>query len=198
VTDDHVTVTGAAERSVAPGAATWRAETVEADDDPRAAFERCSSRLNALLERLDGVGDVATEAVVVQPRWDERGAARGAEAIGAVRVRASAARAGEVAQAAMAAGADRLHGPRFEYDDADEVRNELLGEAVADARAKAERLAAAAGRKLGAVRAIDESGPERSPRSLRMAAETVVEAPDVRPRELTVTAQVIVTFALTD
>jgi len=198
VTDDHVTVTGTAERSVAPGAATWRAEAVEADDDPRAAFERCSSRLNALLERLDGVGEVATEAVVVQPRWDERGAARGAEAIGAVRVRASAARAGEVAQAAMAAGADRLHGPRFEYDDADEVRNDLLGEAVADARAKAERLAAAAGRELGAVRAIDESGPERSPRSFRMAAETVVEAPDVRPRELTVTAQVTVTFALAD
>jgi uncharacterized protein len=198
VTDDHVTVTGAAERAVAPGAATWRAETVEADDDPRAAFERCSSRLNALVERLDGVGDVATEAVVVQPRWDERGAARGAEAIGAVRVRASATRAGEVAQAAMAAGADRLHGPRFEYDDADEVRRELLGEAVADARGKAERLAAAAGRRLGAVRAIEESGPERSTPYRALAAAEVVEAPDVRPRELTVTARVTVTFALAD
>jgi len=117
VTDDRVTVTGTAERAVAPGAATWRAEAVEADPDPRAAFERCSSRLNALVERLDGLGEVATEAVVVQPRWEERGPA-GAEAIGAVRVRAAAARAGEVAQAAMAAGADRLHGPRFEYDDA--------------------------------------------------------------------------------
>jgi uncharacterized protein len=198
VTDDHVTVTGTAERSVAPGAATWRAEAVEADDDPRAAFERCSSRLNALLERLDGVGEVATEAVVVQPRWDERGAARGAEAIGAVRVRASAARAGEVAQAAMAAGADRLHGPRFEYDDADEVRRELLAEAVADARGKAERLAAAAGRKLGAVRRIEESGPERWTGDRALAAATIVDTPDVRPRELTVTARVSVTFALTD
>ena len=197
MTDEYVKVTGAAERAVAPGAATWRAETVEADDDPRAAFERCSSRLNALVERLDGVGEVATEAVVVQPRWDERGAARGAEAIGAVRVRASAARAGDVAQAAMAAGADRLHGPRFEYDDADGVQRELLGEAVADARGKAERLAAAAGRRLGPVRAIDESGPERTPGELRAAA-AVVEAPDVRPRELTVTARVTVTFALAD
>jgi uncharacterized protein len=193
VTDDHVLVTGTAERAVAPGAATWRAEAVEADDDPRAAFERCSSRLNALVERLDGLGEVATEAVVVQPRWEERGPA-GAEAIGAVRVRASAARAGDVAQAAMAAGADRLHGPRFEYDDAEGVRRELLGEAVADARAKAERLAAAGGRKLGPVRAIEESGPERMPVSVAMAADT----PDVRPRELTVTASVTVTFALTD
>jgi hypothetical protein len=194
VTDDHVTVTGTAERAVAPGAATWRAEAVEADDDPRAAFERCSSRLNALVERLDALGEVATEAVVVQPRWEERGQA-GAEAIGAVRIRAAAARAGDVAQAAMAAGADRLHGPRFEYDDAEGVRRELLGEAVADARAKAERLAAAGGRRLGPVRQIQEAGPERVPGPQRVMA---AEAPDVRPSELTVTATVTVVFALTD
>ncbi len=194
MTDDRVTVTGTAERAVAPGAATWRAEAVEADDDPRAAFERCSSRLNALVERLDGLGEVATEAVVVQPRWQEGGPA-GAEAIGAVRVRAAATRAGDVAQAAMAAGADRLHGPRFEYDDADGVRRELLAEAVADARGKAERLAAAAGRRLGAVRQMQESGPERVPGPQRVMA---TEAPDVRPSEMTVTAAVTVTFALTD
>jgi len=194
VTDDHVTVTGTAQRAVAPGAATWRAEAVEADDDPRAAFERCSSRLNALAARLDGLGEVATEAVVVQPRWEEGGQA-GAEAIGAVRVRAAAGRAGDVAQAAMAAGADRLHGPRFEYDDAEGVRGELLGEAVADARRKAERLAAAGGRRLGRVRRIEESGPERAPGPQRVMA---AEAPDVRPRELTVTASVTVVFALED
>jgi uncharacterized protein YggE len=194
VTDDHVTVTGTAQRAVAPGAATWRAEAVEADDDPRLAFERCSERLNALVGRLRGVGEVATEAVVVQPRWDE-GGERGAEAIGAVRVRAAAERAGEVAQAAMAAGADRLHGPHFEYDEADGARGELLAEAVADARGKAERLAAAAGRSLGAVRVIEEAGPER-----RMAAAAMREAagPDVVPREQTVTAAVTVTFALVD
>ncbi len=196
MTDDHVTVTGTAQRAVAPGAATWRAEAVEADDDPRAAFERCSSRLNALVERLDGLGEVATEAVVVQPRWEEGGPA-GAEAIGAVRVRAAAGRAGDVAQAAMAAGADRLHGPRFEYDDAEGVRRELLAEAVADARGKAERLAAAGGRRLGPVRQIAEAGPERSPGPQRMMA-AAAEAPDVRPRELTVTAAVTVMFALTD
>jgi uncharacterized protein YggE len=194
VTDDHVTVTGTAQRAVTPGAATWRAEAVEADDDPRAAFERASTRLNALVGRLEGLGEVATEAVVVQPRWEERGPA-GAEAIGAVRIRASAERAGDVAQAAMVAGADRLHGPRFEYDDAEGVRRELLGEAVADARAKAERLAAAGGRKLGPVRQIEEAGPERTPGPVRAMA---AEAPDVRPRELTVTATVTVTFALTD
>ena len=191
-----VTVTGSAQRAVAPGAATWRAEAVESDDDPRTAFERCSSRLNALVERLSGVGDVATEAVVVQPRF-EAGAATGAEAVGAVRVRSPAARAADVAQAAMAGGADRLHGPQFEYERASEIRGELLGEAVADARAKAERLAAAAGRRLGRVDQIEETGPERVPGLQRAMAETS-EPPDVRPRELTVTATVRVVFAFDD
>jgi uncharacterized protein len=191
-----VTVTGSAQRAVAPGAATWRAEAVESDEEPRTAFERCSARLNALVERLAAVGEVATEAVVVQPRF-EQGSTAGAEAIGAVRVRSPAERAADVAQAAMAGGADRLHGPRFEYDAASEVRGELLGEAVADARRKAERLAAAAGRRLGAVQAIEETGPERIP-SPERAMAVVAEPPDVRPRELTVTAAVRVVFAFDD
>jgi uncharacterized protein len=194
VTDDHVTVTGSASRALAPGAATWRAEAVEADDDPRAAFERCSARLNALVERLAAVGDVATEAVVVQPRFEDRGPA-GAEAIGAVRVRSSAARAGEVAQAAMATGANRLHGPWFEYEGADDAQRGLLVGAVADARAKAERLADAAGRALGPVRAVEEKVDDRHVvEAMRVAGG----APDVRPREQIVTATVRVVFALQD
>jgi uncharacterized protein len=193
VTGDHVTVTGSASRALAPGAATWRAEAVEADDDPRAAFERCSGRLNALVERLAGVGEVESEAVVVQPRFEERGPA-GAEAIGAVRVRSSAGRAGEVAQAAMAAGANRLHGPWFEYEGAEEAQVGLLADAVADARRKAERLAEAAGRRLGPVRAVVEQADDRH----AVTAFVAADAPDVRPREQAVTATVRVVFALED
>ena len=83
MTDDHVTVTGTAQRAVAPGAATWRAEAVESDGDPRRAFERCSARLNTLVERLDGLGEVATEAVVTE--------AVAAEGVAAERVEAEAA-----------------------------------------------------------------------------------------------------------
>jgi uncharacterized protein len=193
VTGDHVAVTGSARRALAPGAATWRAETVETDDDPRAAFERCSGRLNALVERLAAVGEVASEAVVVEPRFEERGPA-GTEAIGAVRVRTSAARAGEVAQAAMAAGANRLHGPWFEYEGAEAAQVSLLGDAVADARRKGERLAAAAERRLGPVLAVEEQSDERH----AVAAFATSAAPDVRPREQLVTAVVRVVFALQD
>ena len=117
--------------------------------------------------------------------------------IGAVRVHSPATRAADVAQAAMAAGADRLQGPQFEYERASEVRGELLGEAVADARGKAERLAAAAGWRLGRVDRIEETGPEGVP-GLERAMAATAEPPDVRPRELTVTATVRVVFAFDD
>jgi len=67
---------------------------------------------------------------------------------------------------------------------------------VADARAKAERLAAAAGRRLGRVDEVEETGPERVPGLRAMAATG--EPPDIRPRELTVTATVRVVFAFDD
>ena len=195
VTDDRVTVRGLASRSVAPDTATWRAEVVETDDDPRAAFDRCTSRLNALVERLAAVGDVSTDSVRVEPRWEENGPG-GTQAIGAVQVRCPAAMAGEVAPAAMSAHADRLRGPGFEYDDAVDVGEELLAEAVADARRKADRLAAAAGRRLGAVRAIEERGGDPFDEFEDAVGKMSAGAPEVRPREQLVTASVRVAFEL--
>ena len=42
---DHVKVCGSASRSLAPDGVLWRADAVERDEDPRAAFERCAERL---------------------------------------------------------------------------------------------------------------------------------------------------------
>jgi uncharacterized protein YggE len=197
VTDDRVTVSGLASRSVVPDTVTWRVEVMEADDDPSAAFERCTSRLNALVERLAAVGDVSTDSVRVEPRWREDGPA-GTQAVGAVRVRCPAEGAGEVAPAAMASGADRLRGPQFEYGDAREIGEDLRAEAVDDARRKAARLADAAGRRLGAVRAIEDRGGDRLPYDEFEdgVVEMSARGPDVRPRELLVTASVRVAFEL--
>jgi uncharacterized protein YggE len=95
----------------------------------------------------------------------------------------------------MATGANRLHGPWFEYEGADDAQRGLLVGAVADARAKAERLADAAGRALGPVRAVEEQVDDRHVvEAMRVAGG----APDVRPREQIVTATVRVVFALQD
>jgi hypothetical protein len=195
VSEDHVRVTGRARRAVAPDSVTWRVEAIEVDEDARAAFERCAERLNAISAQLAAVGDVTTSAVAVQPDWDEEGGRHPTRkrAVGAVRVQAAIGRAGDAAQAAMQAGADSLDGPQFVYEGAQAARDELLDAALADARAKAERLAAAAGRRLGRVRAIDAAEAREVYEMARFAG-----GPEVIPREEDVTAGVTVDFALED
>jgi uncharacterized protein YggE len=194
VSDDRIRVTGSAGRAIEPDSVTWRVEAIEFDDDARAAFERCSARLNRLSEQLAAVGDVTTSAVAVQPDWEEGGRHPVRKrAVGAVRVQSAIARAGDAAQAAMEAGADSLDGPRFVYDAAPAARAELLDAALADARAKAERLAAAAGRRLGRVRTIDAQPDDR-----HIVEASFSSGPDVIARDQNVTATVVAEFALED
>ena len=82
--------------------------------------------------------------------------------------------------------------------DASQVREELLAVAVSTARRKAERLAQAAERSLGAIVTVDErmsggwededGGMER----LRMASTSV----ELQPGDVTLAVTVRVTFAL--
>jgi uncharacterized protein YggE len=113
-----------------------------------------------------------------------------------VRVRAAVDRAGDLAQAAMAAGADRLRGPQFAYDGAAAAREELLGEAMADARARAERLAAAAERRLGRVISVDAESDHRE--FGMVAAFESSSSPEVVGRDRDASAEVTVVFALED
>jgi uncharacterized protein YggE len=193
VSEDHIRLTGTARRSLAPTAVTWRADAVEHDEDPRAAFDRCTARLNELSERLAAVGEVSTSAVTVQPDWEQSHQPTRTQAVAGVRVRADVDRAGEAAEGAMAAGADRLDGPRYVYDDAEAAREQLLDDAMADARRKAERLAAAAGRRLGRVQSVETESDDR-----HIVELSASSGPDVIAREQTVTAAVTVVFALED
>jgi uncharacterized protein YggE len=195
---DHVKVTGSARRTLAPDGVRWSAEALERDEDPRAAFERCATRLNELSSQLSAIGEVSTSAVTVQPEWGGDGAPHPTrvQAVAGVRVRAAVDRAGEVAQAAMAAGADRLSGPQFVYDGVLAAREELLDEAMADARRRAARLAAAAERRLGRVISVEAESDDRHVGE--MAHFVSGGGPEVIPREQTVTATVTVVFALED
>jgi uncharacterized protein YggE len=192
---DHVKVCGSASRSLAPDGVLWRADAVERDEDPRAAFERCAERLNELTARLREVGDVATSVVSVGPDWEESGPQPDRSiAAGGVSVRAAVDRAGDVAAAAMAAGADRLRGPQFVYDGVAAAREELLGEAMADARVRAERIAAAAERRLGRVLSVDaESGYREFGHAVAFESGG---SPEIVGRDRDVSAEVTVVFAL--
>lgn len=53
-------------------------------------------------------------------------------------------------------GANNVYGPNFGFDDTSAIKKTLYGEAIQDAKTKAEIIAKAAGRKLGKVVVVNE------------------------------------------
>jgi uncharacterized protein len=200
--DDRVVVFGTVSRSVAPDVATLGVSLKEADADPGAAFERCVPRLNEVVARLSalvgGEGQVTTGYVGVHRDYDvEEDRPRLLHAAsGEVTVECPPALAAQVMSQSAALRADEFS-LRYAVRDPSRVREELLAEAVSTARRKAERLARAAERSLGAVVAVEERSSDSWPgddgRIQLMSAPADVE---LQPPDLAVTVSVLVTFAL--
>lgn len=199
--EDRLRVTGEARREVAADRAVWTLLVTEDGDSAAETFARCGARLDALTAALRSAfaeGDVRTGALGVRPQHDDHG--RPTERVdvwGQVLLDVALADAGRAAGAAMSAGADRLHGPVLEVRDTAPIEEELLGEAVAAARRKAERLAAAAERELGRALTVAEGGDDVPvPRVRSGGVSAFAEGPALEPADTVVEASVVVTFAL--
>lgn len=107
---------------------------------------------------------------------------------------------GEVLAAVTNAGANSVHGIQFMAEDTAALEERARAAAMADARARAEALAELAGVELGEVLTISMSSGGSHPRPMagRFSVEAVDVAPvpGVSPGQLSVNAQVHVTFAI--
>jgi uncharacterized protein YggE len=110
------------------------------------------------------------------------------------------AKAGDISDAAVQAGATSIEGIRFDLKDHAGAEQESLRLAVADARARAGAIAAGAGRTLDRIVRIEESRnagyePKVMP---MMAARAVAEAAPtpVEPGFIEVHARVVLTVAM--
>jgi uncharacterized protein YggE len=158
---DKVSVTGQGRVAVRPDIMLVRAGVEVRRSAPQPTYQATSAagrRLVAIL-REAGVAkkDIRTTDLSVQPEYVEGGstisAYRGTESVSAT-VR-NLDRDDEILAKIMAAGDDvRLHGISFDKDDWSEEMAKAETAAVRDARAKAERYAAAVGRTLGRVLSI--------------------------------------------
>jgi uncharacterized protein YggE len=206
----RVVVHGTAQRSVAPDVATLGLRILEVDEDQRAAFASCRSRVGTIVPQLqallDGDDRVTTGNLSVKRHYDEF-AERGQrerlyEASCPIVVECRPDVAAQTISEAIAAGVDRLSGPRFSVRDRLPVIEELLGEAIGAARRKAERVADAASRSLGGVVAVEEAPDERWDDSGSFEEEIVELASasaagfDLQPAQVTLSASVRVTFSL--
>ena len=101
-------------------------------------------------------------------------------------------KAGAIVDAAVAAGANQVDGPNLTIADQRAQYDQALKAAVADARAKAQVLAAASGLQVGAVASVAENGGS-APVPLALSAGDAASTP-IQAGTQQVTASVTVVF----
>lgn len=155
----EIVVAGVGTVSYFPDRATVMVEVrTEAATPPAAATDNAErmERVLAALRRQGHASDrITTTGYAVQPLMRYEAGTQsvaGYMAVNAVTVRLDdVGRVGATLDTALAAGATRVRGVRFESTDREQLRRQALERAVAAARQDAEALARAAGGALGAL-----------------------------------------------
>ena len=148
--------------------------------------------INAL--RQAGARELATQYVSVYPVSGETGKIEGYAASNSVSAVSDVDDAAALIDAAVEAGANQVSGPVMSSKNAEQLYRQALAKAVDEARARAEVLATAADRSLGAIHAIVEGG-DSAPIPYAARDTTEASVPIVPGRQDT-TATVSVTFFL--
>ncbi|MDF1709544.1 MAG: SIMPL domain-containing protein [Paracoccaceae bacterium] len=203
----QISVSGTGRVDLAPDMATVRIGVTHQDEDAAAALQQTSDAVAAMLARLTELGiaprDVQTAGLSLNPVWRDRPEQQGqpmpwgfeASNVVSLRLRDIAA-LGEVLDALVADGANRLDGVSFGLQDPEASMDEARRLAVADARRKATLFAEAAGVALGQVIDLTETGTATPrPQMMEMAAMRADSVP-VAAGEVGITASVQMTFAL--
>ncbi|UCG52430.1 MAG: SIMPL domain-containing protein [Candidatus Latescibacterota bacterium] len=157
--DGEIVVTGSGTAIAKPDFITVNATISALKKKPSEASRIVEVRYQAVIEGLELIGikkgDIETVELRVSPEWkrDERGREgkfRGYRATHGIRVRfRETERARVVVDALARAGVGQVRGPRYHTANADSVYRAALAEAVREARANAETIAAADGQVLG-------------------------------------------------
>ncbi len=194
---DTVTVTGEGIVTAVPDRAQVSAGVESRAATARGALQANATAMEKVLDalRARGAEDVTTQTVSLSTAFDEQGRPNGFVASNVASAETSLAGAGALIDAAVAAGANQVYGPSLSRSDADELYRAALAKAVDDARQRAAILAKAAGRELGGVTAMVESGASDSPVFAKAEAARDATTPIVSGSQETA-AMVSVTYEL--
>jgi len=161
----------------------------DAQQKNAAAATAVRGRLKALRLPDDAIKTVSYSLSEEYEFTNSKRVSRGFRAINQIEIRVDEiARIGEVVDASVQAGAATVSNIRFDVKERAAAERQALKDAVADARARAEAMAAGAGVTLGPIIMIDENGgrpigpPPMPMASARMAmaqADTPVSAGEI-------------------
>jgi uncharacterized protein YggE len=195
-----ITVSGSGSVETVPDRAEFSFGVQSRGRTAREALNANATEMRRVIDALKDAGvaaaDIQTTQVSLSPVMSPEGETitgyMAANTVSA-RIRDFAA-SGRVIDAAVGAGANQVYGPSLTRSDRTELYRQALRSAYADARAKAQALAAASGQSVGRTLVIQESvagGP--IPLMARDAAEA--QTP-VEPGTQAIEAIVTVTFAI--
>ena len=199
VTKGDATVRRAPDVAYVMAAAESRAKS------PRDAQRANAELMTAVQKRLADLGiprdALRTLGVGLEQEFDNangRRIPRDFVARNAVEIRVDeVSRTGEIADAAVNAGATSIAGIRFDLKDRAAAEREALRLAVVDARARAEAAAAGAGRTLDRILRIEEGGGVRPLRQVTTMARVQMEpTTPVEAGPIEITSEVTLTVAI--
>lgn len=192
-----------------PDLATIQAGVVTEAPSAAAAMQANAERMRGVLAALRGAGvaerDIRTSNIALNPQYrhvqNRAPMITGYQATNQVTVRfRDVAKAGPILDALVGAGANSIEGPNLSVEKPEPALDEARTSAVAQARARAELYAKAAGLRVDRILAISESGSMAPPMPMnfRMAnAEAAVQADTaIVPGEQRLTVNVTVRFVL--
>jgi len=194
-----ITVVGTASVSSVPDRAELSFGVESQGQTAKAALAANAAEMRKVIAAVKAAGgtNVRTQSVSLSPRYGEANEVQAFVAANSVAATiGEVAKAGALIDAAVGAGANQVYGPSLSSGDQTERYREALKAAVANARANAQVLAAAANLSLGRVTAIVEAGG--GPQPLPYAAEKAMalDSTPIEPGTQQTTANVTVTFSV--
>lgn len=169
---DTVTVMGTGVVLAVPDRAELAAGVETRAATARAALAANAAAMRKVLDALRAKGgkNVTTQTVSLSTAFDQNGQPNGFVATNVASAETTLDGAGALIDAAVDAGANSVSGPSLSRSDAEELYRQALERAVEDAKRRAEVLAGATGRSLGAVKAIAEGGDVAVPYAAKSSA----------------------------
>lgn len=196
---DTVTVSGFGSVDAVPDKAQISAGVETRGSTAKEALNANAAAMRKVIAALEKAGakNVQTQFVSLNPFTSPEGKPDGFVASNTVSAEIDLDGAGELIDAAVAAGATNVYGPSLSISDSDALYRQALKKAVTDAKARAELLAGAAGRGLGRVIAISEGGGAAPVPLYAKAGGDAADSTPVVPGTQETSATVSVTYELT-
>jgi uncharacterized protein len=194
-----ITVTGNGTVNATPDRASFDFGVTTQATTAGDALGRSSDQAQAIVSALERAGidakDIQTTDVSLWPQTRRNGTEIiGYTASNSVNVTAPLAKAGAVVDAAVGAGATNVDGPNLDTSDQSSLYDDALKQALADAKGKAQAIAAASGLGITGVEKVTEGG-QASPLPYFGAAKVAAAGVSIEPGTQQIQASVTVTYS---